>query len=139
MKKLLPLFALTIGCANPQHVIKIDSEPPGARVFFGSGPNEQSAEKSRSYLGKTPLEWTMTSDTGNYFMVSGAPVYSSFVPPAAVFFCDPPTGSTNLYPQKQVFHRPTPFTAGDKVPQGVFFDLTKPAIVPSGTNQPVKK
>jgi hypothetical protein len=133
MQKLLFLFIVSLlsGCQTtppPKPVIKIDSEPRGARIFFGSGPNEKDAEKTRSYLGVTPLEWTVPdqdNDNGK-FKIDGSLVYSLAVPPAAVFFAEPPSGKTNLLRGKQVFHSGTPFVPGDKIPTGIFFDLTKP-------------
>jgi hypothetical protein len=133
MQKLYLLLSaiLLVGCQttpSQKAVVKIDSEPQGARIFFGSGPNEKDAEKTRSYVGTTPLEWTVPdrdNDNGK-FKVDGAFVYSMAVPPAAVFFAEPPTTETNLFAKKQVFHSGTILIPQDKIPTGIFFDLTKP-------------
>jgi hypothetical protein len=131
MKNALLIAAVfAAGCASvpPQRSIKIDSEPQGARVFFGMGPNEGDARKARNYLGTTPLVWDVPPemiDDGKYFKPPGALVYSLVVPPAIVFFAEPPDG-TNLFPRNQVFHGGTPFTPADQIPLGVFFDLRKP-------------
>lgn len=121
-----------VGCQStpqPPKVIKIDSEPQGARVFVGMGPNEKDAAKTRSYLGTTPLEWSVPDemvDDGKYFKAPGALVYSMVVPPATVFFAEPSSSQTNLYPKSQVFHSGTSFTPADRIPLGIFFDLMKP-------------
>jgi hypothetical protein len=128
----LILSALFVGCQStprPPRVVKFDSEPQGARVFVGMGPNEGDAKKARNYLGMTPLEWTVPEemiDDDIYFRAPGALVYSMVVPPAVVFYAEPPASGTNLFPQTQVFHSGTTFTPADRIPLGVFFDLTKP-------------
>lgn len=134
MRRFAALFPvlLMLGCESmpPHRVIKFDSEPQGARVFIGMGPNEKDAEKARNYLGTTPLEWSvqehLMDGDGEYFEPRGAFVYSMFVPRAVVFFADPPSGHTNLFPKRQVFHAETEFRPGDRIPVGIFFDLTKP-------------
>lgn len=133
MKALVVLAALVfVGCQStppPPRIVKIDSEPQGARVFVGMGPNEGDAQKTRNYLGTTPLEWTVPQemiDDEIYFRAPGALVYSMVVPPAIVFYGDPPASQTNLFSKTQVFHSGTTFTPADRIPLGIFFDLTKP-------------
>lgn len=123
--------AILCGCSTPcpPKIIKIDSEPQGARVFLGLGANDSDAMKTRNYLGKTPLDWEVPADMiedCRYFQPKSVFIYSSMVPPATIFFADPPTGATNLFPKTQVFHTGTMFTPSDPIPIGIFFDLTKP-------------
>jgi hypothetical protein len=132
MKKALFIALLFSGCASspkvepPQAVIKIDSNPQGARIFYGEGPTEGVANKSRSYIGTTPLNWTVPKDLeeNGRFRISGAFLYSMAVPAAAVFYAEPT--STNLFKKKQVYHTGVAFVPPDKIPEGIFFDLTKP-------------
>lgn len=124
------LIVLAVGCASApkdrKRTVKIDSDPPGARIFFGAGTNEGDAERKRSYIGTTPLTWITEGNDEGEFETKGALVYSVFVPGAAVFFAEPPANATNLFKKKQVFHGGGLVNPPDKIPEGVFFDLTKP-------------
>ena len=122
--------ALLCGCKTcPPKIIKIDSEPQGARVFLGIGANEGDALKTRNYLGTTPLDWQVPEDMIDdcrYFEAKTVFLYSNFVSPAFTFFADPPATATNLFSKTQVFHTGTFFTPADPIPVGIFFNLTKP-------------
>lgn len=129
MKALLLLPLLLVACATPKdntRIIKIDSEPRGARVFFGIGPNEDRADSAKNYIGVTPLEWKVEGNDEGSFQWTGIFIYSAAVRPAAVFTAEPPSGSTNLYTKRAVYHGPAMFVPTDKIPEGIFFDLTKP-------------
>src|SRR5258708_5410420 len=129
MKRIIPLLLACIiaGCAGPKpKTVNIQSDPPGARIFFGTGPNEDFTKSSRQYIGTAPFVWTCQPKGDGSFNLQGALVYSIFVPPVAVFSADPPSGATNLFQKRQVFHGGTIATPADKVPEGIFFDLTKP-------------
>ena len=140
MQKVLSLLILVAlcGCATPEptrrgphgevlkpndHVVHIESNPTGARIFFGVGANEDQAERSRSYIGTAPFDWIVEGRGNGEFKIDGAFVYSMVVPPAAVFMAEPT--ATNLFTKRQVFHTGTAWTAGDKIPTGLFFDNTK--------------
>jgi hypothetical protein len=127
--RLLFSAFLLAGCASapPGNVnIRLESDPPGARVFFGAGPNEDSADGAKQYLGVTPTNWSYQPNSDGTFKLPGALVYSVFVPPAAVFTAVPPDSSTNLFTKRQVYHGGTVATPADKVPGAIFFDLKKP-------------
>jgi hypothetical protein len=128
MRILLAMVALAFaGCASPKMVnVKVESDPPGAHVFFGVGANEQFADTGRSFIGTTPFVWPYKAKPDGTFDLPGALIYSIMVPPVAKFTAEPPSGSTNLFIRSQVFHGGTIATAAYKVPEGIFFDLTKP-------------
>jgi hypothetical protein len=123
---LLAIFLTACG-TPPIKTVHIDSQPRGARVFFGAGAQESDAEKTRQFLGVTPFDWQTQGDgDGRFKNTGGVLIYSTFVPPAFVFFADPPSDATNLFAKRQVFHGGALVTPPDKIPEGVFFDLTKP-------------
>ena len=128
MKPLLAISALLLaGCAAPPtRTIQIDSNPPGAKIFFAVGANEDFANGAKQYLGTAPLAWTTECNGDGTFKLPGALVYSLFVPPVAVFTADPPAGQTNLFPHRLVYHGGTVATPPTKIPSGIYFDLTKP-------------
>jgi hypothetical protein len=123
------LVFLLAGCASAPPVkvnIRIESVPPGAHVFFGVGPNEQFAESGKQYLGVTPCTWSYQPNSDGTFKLPGALVYSIFVPPVAEFIAVPPDDAANLFTKRQMYHGGTIATPPDKVPEAIFFDLTKP-------------
>jgi len=129
IKFLLPLAAIIFaGCAAPMKTINFDSQPQGAHVFMTTGINEDSAKGARDYLGTTPFQWTTETEGDGTFKIqsAGIPFYSSFVQSVVVFTAEPPNDATNLYTKKEVYHGNAQFQHADKVPQGIFFDLTKP-------------
>jgi hypothetical protein len=121
---------LLVGCAIPTKTIKFDSEPRGARVFVAYGPNEKSAEqaKGKNFLGLTPFEWTTQIVGDGTFLArsTSIPFYSDYVQSVVVFTAEPPVGASNLFPRAQIFHTNANFQKGTPVPDGIFFDLTKP-------------
>src|SRR3954469_13969119 len=128
MKKALLLIPLLFGaCATPDRsrTVHIDSEPRGARVFFGIGPNEDRADAAKQFLGVTPFDWKTQANGDGFFEWQGIFIYSAAVRPAAVFTAEPPSNSTNLYRKRVVYHGPAMFVPPDKIPEGIFFDLTK--------------
>jgi hypothetical protein len=108
------------GCAAPRFAIPIDSEPPGARVFWSAGANEGMANV-RNYIGQTPCTWFGERNGDGTFKASGIVVYSSFVQPVVVVTAEPPDGATNAQPKRQVFHLGAMFQPGDKVPERLLF------------------
>jgi hypothetical protein len=128
-KFLLPLAAIILaGCAAPMKTINFDSQPQGARVFMTTGKNEDSAKGGRNYLGTTPFQWTTETEGDGTFKIQSdnIPFYSSFVQSVVVFTAEPPNDATNLYTKREVYHGRAQFQHADQVPQGIFFDLTKP-------------
>lgn len=132
MKCLLCLtFLLLAGCQTgpppPNEIqIKIESDPSGARVYFGTGSNEGTAEKGREYVGTTPCVWACPIETDGTFKITRAGFYNTVIRPVAVFTAEPPSTATNLFIKKQIFHGVAHFQDPDKVPRALFFDLTKP-------------
>lgn len=129
MKKLsLILAVLLSACATKDRsrTVHIDSDPRGARVFFGIGPNEDRADTAKQFLGVTPFDWKTEANDDGSFEWTGIFIYSAAVRPAAVFTAEPPSSATNLFPKRVVYHGPAWFVPPDKIPEGIFFDLTKP-------------
>jgi hypothetical protein len=124
----LLLVVLLAGCALPQKTVHFDSDPPGARVFMASGMNEGMAKTGRNYLGTTPCQWTTEVNRDLTFRIprDSIPFYSDLVQPVIVFTAEPPSGATNLFIRREIFHDKAAFQAGNKVPDGIFFDLTRP-------------
>lgn len=132
MKKNVFLLPLLFGaCATPDRsrIVHIDSEPRGARVFFGVGPNEDRADTAKQFLGVTPLDWKTQANDDGSFEWQGIFIYSAAVRPAAVFTAEPPSGATNLHSKRVVYHGPAMFVPPDKIPEGIFFALAKPDAV----------
>lgn len=124
---VLPVLLTACASVDPTRTVHIDSEPHGARIFFGSGPQESDADKTRAFIGTTPLDYKIIGDgEGRFKSSGGALVYSMFVPGACVFTAEPPSSATNLFTKRQVFHSGGIATPPDKIPEGLFFDLTKP-------------
>jgi hypothetical protein len=123
-----------IGCAAPTKTIKFDSEPRGARVFQVYGANEDIAggAKGRNFLGVTPFEWITETEGDGTFKpkASEIPFYSEFVQSVVVFVAEPPSGATNLFVQREVFHVNASFQRGTPVPDGIFFQMDKVPVQP---------
>ena len=127
------VLATSCGCAPTLQVIHFGSDPPGARVYWGNGANEDFAQP-KSFLGETPFDWTVELNGDHSFKAHGALVYSIFVPPAIVFEARPPAEATNLFAQRTIFHGGSIATGADKAPERIFFDLHQAAQ----TNQVAK-
>ncbi len=125
MKFILLAVALCgAGCAAPRFPIEFHSDPPGARVFYAQGSSE-GAIAPPEFVGTTPCTWTTEGTGDGRFNPQRVSVKSDFVQPVVVFTAEPIRASTNLYPQRIVFHGPALFQPGDKIPQKLFFDLHK--------------
>jgi hypothetical protein len=124
----LPVLCLW-GCASPPPPsVRVESDPPGARVFFGQGANEDFASP-KDYIGTTPFTWLPPHNGNGEFQITGAMVYSTFVPSAVIVEARPPAGSTNFFAQRVVYHGGTIAHGADKIPAGIFFDLARPTSV----------
>jgi hypothetical protein len=126
--------AFLVGCAAPTKTIKFDSEPRGARVFQVVGANEDSANnsKGRNFLGVTPFDWTTEVNGDGTFQArsTAVPFYSDFVQSVVIFVAEPPSGATNLFVQREIFHTNASIQSGTPVPDGIFFQLDRTASVP---------
>ena len=118
MKNLLLLCLALAGCAAPApRVIHFESEPVGARVFYGMGANDNFATP-KTFLGTTPCEWTPEQTGNGEFKLPGALVYSTFVPPVIIF----EARWTNGAVARESFHGGTIAHGADKIPPGIFFE-----------------
>ena len=119
---------LLVGCAAPTKTIRFESEPQGARVFqvFGANENIADGARGRNFLGVTPFWTTETEGDGTFKpKASEIPFYSEFVQSVVVFVAEPPSGATNLFVQREVFHINASFQRGTPVPDGIFFQMDK--------------
>lgn len=130
--KTIALFALAlaVGCAHTPteyaptrdtRAVKIITDPPGMRCYFGIAGTEDRAIEQREFVGLSPCVATVQSDEDDHFVNN----VSSFARPKAVFMAEPPEGSTNLAPQKQVFAVPALFIRPPPIPRSVFFDMRR--------------
>jgi len=126
MKGFFLLAVLLAGCAAPRFSMMIESEPTGAKVFWAAGANEAAA-KNRNYIGQTPCSWEGECKRNHTFKAPRIPFYSKWVPGVVIVTAEPPSGSTNLWPQRRVFHSDARFHDGDPIPARLFFDLTRPS------------
>ena len=140
---IVSISFLLIGCAAPTKTVKFDSEPRGVRVFQVFGANEDIAggSKGRNFLGVTPFDWTTEMEGDGTFKIKSTsiPFYSDFVQSVVVFVAEPPSGSTNLFVQREVYHTNAHFQRGTPVPDGIFFQMDKqPVTSPMKLNKPAR-
>lgn len=134
MKKLIALAICAViasGCASDRpdangvdrhhRLVKIETDPPGMRVYFGYGATTNLALKEREYVGTSPCTYLAKSTAKGYFVNT----VSQFAQPVAVFYAEPPALATNLYPQRQEFKAPAFVVRPAPIPQAVFFDMHK--------------
>ena len=120
------LAALLAGCAGTRpYPVKLESDPPGARVFLSVGATARQAAKNRSYLGQTPCTVEILGDGDGYFELPKAAYVSSYVAGSATFIAEPPSGATNLFPKSVTYRGKSGYQEGDRIPAAVFFDLHK--------------
>jgi len=108
------------------HLVRFESDPPGMRIYYGSGGEIKLAEKNISFIGLTPCEKKIGSTKDGDFEIEGVTLYNSFRPAVAVFICEPPYGQANLFRQEKSYHSEAHFIPADRVPDAVFFDMHKP-------------
>lgn len=119
MKRASLLLCLLAGCAThpPTRTVRLESEPPGALIFVAYGADEHSA-KAREFLGKAPCSAELPADgDGRIKVPAGFMVYSTFVPPVAVFTAEWPGIATN----RQVVHGGNIARPADKLPAALLF------------------
>lgn len=128
MKSILlaTIAAVLCGCASSKpYPVRLESDPPGARVFLSLGATAKQAGKNRSYLGQTPCTATITGDRHGYFLIPKIAYASDYVAGSATFIAEPPSGSVDQFPQSITYRGKTEYVDGDKIPQAVFFDMRK--------------
>lgn len=124
------LMALTVmllcGCASTKpYAVRLESDPPGARVFLSLGATSGQAAKNRAYLGTTPCTATITGTRHGYFEIPKIAYASDYVAGSATFIAEPPHGAEGQFIQSVTYRGPTEWVQGDKIPQAVFFDMRK--------------
>jgi hypothetical protein len=125
---LLIIASVCAGCATTstrQYPVRLESDPPGARVFYSESAAPQQSEKKNSYLGETPCVAMITGTRSGYFKLPEIAYVSKYMPGTATFIAEPPRGVLTSNTISFTYRGSTPYVDGDKIPQGVFFDFTK--------------
>lgn len=136
---LVVIIALSVGCTcvRDVHQVKLDSDPEGAHVFLTLSSTPKPTDKiraivqmdtGREYLGITPCTVSFTGDGHGYFATPKIQYVSTYVGGSATFTAEPPSGSTNLFPQSVTYRGNNHYVEGDKIPRGIFFDLHNPPL-----------
>ena len=116
---LVALFSTGCRTPGPRQSIRFESEPPGVRVFVGTGFNESNAVP-KNFIGSTPCEFEPRQDKHGRFLIDGLFGYSKFVAPAIVFEARHTNGSS-----RRVVYRGEAFKRdADRIPAGIFFDFS---------------
>ena len=101
--------------------IKVETDPPGMRIYFCISANETNAAAEREYVGQSPCAVSVKIDSDGRFQNN----ISAFKHPVALFAAEPPALQTNLFAQSQAFPVPALFHKTGKAPDAVFFDMNK--------------
>lgn len=102
--------------------VKIVTDPPGMRCFYGIAGTEERAREQREYVGDSPCVAILPSEGDNF-----PNTVSGFARPKAVFMAEPPANTAGLHAQAQVFDVPAIFIHPPPIPKAVFFDMHKPS------------
>ena len=108
---------------HDERSVRVESVPPGARIFLGQGYVTPTARESRGYVGTAPCEMVVRADTAGGWKIDGIFLASMAVSPTAVI-----TAELNGETREQVFHSGALGRPADKVPQAILFDFTRPAV-----------
>lgn len=127
---LILLAALLTGCGSvdqkQKQPVAFESVPEPARIFV----KWNGANFGREYLGVTPCtnlvtglkkDRTPCDASGLLFGVGGFTM---------TFEAEPLTNAPGLYPQHLDFRQDGALWNGERVPEKIFFDLSKPAPAP---------
>lgn len=128
MKSALFLLSAFIvaGCASTKpYAVRLESDPPGARVYLSLGATANQAAKNRTYLGTTPCTVTISGTRKGYFDIPRIAYASDYVAGSATFVAEPPSGAEGQFVQTITYRGHTDYVDGDKIPQAVFFDMRK--------------
>ncbi|HEX5219987.1 MAG TPA: hypothetical protein VFZ59_10510 [Verrucomicrobiae bacterium] len=129
--KALPFLivaSLCAGCSTTstrEYPVRLESDPPGARVFYSESAAPQQSEKKNSYLGETPCVAMITGTRSGYFKLPEIAYVSKYMPGSATFTAEPPRGVPTSNTISFTYRGSTPYVDGDKIPRGIFFDFTK--------------
>ena len=107
--------ALLVGCSSyrgPIWVMKVDSAPPGARIF-ASTRALHDASKPGEYLGTTPCNVAVPARAGGQLRDQ------------ITIWAFPTTNSPGLYSQSLTFHKRTSIGGAERLPPALFFDLSR--------------
>ena len=125
---ILMVASVCLGCSTTstrQYPVRLESDPPGARVFLSESAAPQQSEKKNSYLGETPCIAMITGTRSGYFKLPAIAYVSKYVPGSATFTAEPPRGLTTSNTISFTYRGSTDYADGDRIPQAIFFDFTK--------------
>jgi hypothetical protein len=126
MKTILTLavVALFCGCATAPRTkaVRLESEPPGARVFIAYGVTEGKAV-NEVYLGQTPTVADVPANPDGTFEIKPHIAFASRfgAPPVAVVIARHGTNEV-----RQVFKKAAFMREGDLIPPAMFFQFPPP-------------
>jgi hypothetical protein len=120
------------GCktVDRNRTVRLESSPPGARIYYGEGYSRDKAHRARRFVGQTPCSMTILGDEDGRFDFQGVAFYSSLaVEPFALFEAEAGTNVLQNAFRGGAIGRPA-----DRIPDAVFFDFSKhaPAATASG-------
>jgi hypothetical protein len=115
------------GCAAPRYRVSIESDPPGAKIFYSAGPVEDN-NRGKEYLGTTPLIWETVGDGQRNFQPPRVGVFNDFVQPVVVLTAVMPSVVANGAgtSRRMIFHGGAIFQPADHIPEKILFDFTTP-------------
>jgi len=125
---LLVVVSICAGCSTTsirQFPVRLESDPPGARVFYSESAAPQQSEKKNSYLGETPCVAMIPGTRSGYFKLPEIAHVSKYLPGSATFTAEPPRGVATSNAISFSYRGSTSYADGDRIPQGIFFDFTR--------------
>ena len=117
------IAVLLAGCSSyrgPIWVMKVESSPPGARIFASTSALHDSSQPGE-YLGTTPCNAAVPAKAGGKLKER------------LTIWAFPATNAPGLYPQSLIFHKWGVVGGSERLPPALFFDLSK---LPSSGAQP---
>ena len=98
--------------------IHIESDPPGAKVYYAGGADESAVAGKEEFIGTTPCEWTCETVNGGFKAVNGRFLQGVLMRPVHVF-----TAKLDGQSQRKVYHSGNVTASDDKVPARMMFEF----------------
>ena len=117
----IAVLTVAVSAIGKDKTIKVETDPPGMRIYFAVAVTEKGAIENREYVGTSPCQVKVQVDGNGRFKNT----FFGWTHPVAVFMADPPSTATNLFAQKQDFRVPAHFYKAPAAPDAVFFDMHK--------------
>ena len=105
--------------------VRVETNPPGLRVFIGYGADEKKAIRRAEYIGQSPCVAEVVTDSqGRVDVRNKIGIYNKAVQPVLVFIAR--GEGTNDAEVTQTFKGGALLRSADEVPGAVFLDAKKP-------------